>query len=98
MVEDIRSLKIKICGKALHPRELRFASKRNPGHTYVVVTESLFNDDFCTCPGWRFRETCSHVDDARQTYCHWWAEEYGGDRCPECGGDIEDFETDSEWD
>lgn len=93
-------MKIKICSSALHPRELRYASKSHPGHTYVVVTQSLFNDDFCTCPGWRFREHCSHVEDARQQYCQWWARPEDGDfkTCPSCGGPVEDFEMDSEWD
>ena len=84
----------------VHPREIRFASKSKPGHTYVVVTESLFNDDFCTCPGWRFREHCSHIEEARQMYCQWWARPEDTDvtECPNCGAPVEDYETDSEWD
>lgn len=94
-------MKIKICSSAVHPSEIRYASKSKPGHTYVVVTETLFNDDFCTCPGWQFREHCSHVEDARQHYCQWWArpeDVEGYISCPHCGGQIEDFETDAEWD
>lgn len=95
-------MKINACSNLIHPQEIRYASNSKPGHTYVVVTESILNDSFCTCPGWRYRERCSHVEDALRNHtCNWYVipeeEGYELKRCPQCGSLTEEFETEPEF-
>lgn len=91
---------IKACPKLIHPREIRYASKSNPGKIYTVVTATILNDAFCTCPGWQFRGTCTHIDQAENDHaCEWFAGpgEDRPDLCPLCGEPTIDFETKAEF-
>lgn len=94
---------VKVCSKLIHPREYYYASKSKPGSIYVVVSSTILNDEFCTCPGWQFRGTCSHIDHAKgKEFCDWYGglseDNPGVNTCPQCGGTTEDFETDAEFD
>lgn len=53
--------------------------------------------DTCTCPGFSFRKTCRHVEEARRLPCDW-SSDYSEEeqtpqqememKCPRCGQDT----------
>lgn len=91
-------MKIKACSQLIHPMEYSFPSKSEPGKTYTVISESILNDAFCDCPGWNFRETCSHVKEVEENHCWWHAKmDTQIQECPICGGPVEEYELEPEW-
>ena len=54
----------------------------------------------CTCPGFKYRKTCKHVEAAKKERCGWGWEAYCGSKetpvekggkkfCPNCGEEVE---------
>lgn len=95
-------MKILACSTVIHPYEYEFPSVSEPGMIHTTVSSSLFNEAFCTCPGWHFNLGCSHVDTVEKLHCAFCVpigttgfEEMSP--CPECGHPLEIFETNGEY-
>ena len=63
-----------------------------PGGPAQYDYECVYTKDGKPCPGFRFRGTCSHVEQAKQQHCKWHQFMDGGEpedgRCPRCGGPV----------
>lgn len=101
--------KVVICESMLRPSVISVPSEsQGDGTTYEVVSSTLFNDSFCTCPGFQFRGTCKHerlIAETRCTYHRvareddtqgWWNGELG--KCPMCSTRLILYELDPEFD
>lgn len=92
-----------ICSSAIYPRDIVNESNSEPGKEYITVTPTLFNEAICTCPGFYFRDTCKHIKEFEHV-CTWHMPFMDGDPdkakqerilvCPDCGLDVEIYETD----
>lgn len=94
-------MKIRVCSTIIHPREVLTPSKSTPGKIYTTITPTILNDSFCDCPGFQWHGgVCTHTKEVDANQCNWYvwpAEDYAKIlECPECGGQVEDFETKSE--
>jgi len=79
--------------------------KGSNGERYKVVYERTDRPSWsCTCPAFKFRKTCKHIKNVRETtHCGWNEYADGGDvidvlvddehtngkACPECGCGVE---------
>jgi hypothetical protein len=89
---------VRVCSTIIHPREYIFASKSDASVYHTVIAKTILNDSVCTCPGWQFRQHCSHVDNVEASQCDWIGapgskEEF----CPRCGEAVEDYELRPEY-
>lgn len=99
--------KVVICETMLRPSVISVPSSKGDGTTYDVVASTIFNDSFCTCPGFNFRGECKHaslVGDERCTYyrsaCEidfkdWWDDKLG--KCPTCSSTLILYELEPEF-
>lgn len=96
-----------LCQTMLKPSIVSVPSEsKGDGTTYEVVSSTLFNDSFCTCPGFQFRGTCKHVRLTGNNRCSyyrgacesdlkdWWD---GKLMCPMCGENVILYELDPEF-
>jgi hypothetical protein len=93
-------VEVRLCSTMIHPREIEFVSKSEPGIVHTVITPTLLNDSVCTCKGWNFRATCSHqqeVDDNTCDYVAGPSNKFTQEitECPKCGAPMEDYELDA---
>jgi hypothetical protein len=101
-------MKVVICETMLRPSVVSVPSEsKGDGSAYEVVSSTLFNDSFCTCPGFQFRGYCKHVTmvgNARCTFnraaCEtdfkdWWDDKLG--TCPTCSSKLILFNMEPEW-
>jgi len=61
------------------------------GDIYTVVVND--GTSHCDCPGFKYRNRCSHVAKAVKDQCTWHSqfdeEQTEKDKCPRCGGPVE---------
>jgi len=77
--------------------------KGSKGDSYEVTYNQWNGPDMwhCTCPGFKYRKTCKHVESAKTDRCGWNWEAYTGSKgnpiyknngvkcCPDCGEEVE---------
>jgi hypothetical protein len=70
---------------------IQVASQRDPSQSYTVRVAGEDLSVTCTCPAFRFRGTCKHVQGVASE-CDWqsWTgpESFGGRSCPRCDGMV----------
>jgi hypothetical protein len=83
---------VRVCSTIIHPREIVFGSKSDPKTYHTVISRTILNDPVCTCPGWQFRQHCSHVDQVEENQCDWMSIEGSETHCPKCGESVEEYD------
>ena len=81
-----------ICPKASGWIQVDVPSRSDPSKYWRVSVSEW--GGICECKGWRFRQTCYHVDQAEKELCSW--DEFSGDlpkdgKCPWCGSRLEEI-------
>jgi len=86
---------VKLCVSAVEPTETHIISSKGD-RWYVVTKPTLFNDPVCECPGYLHRGHCRHIDEVVEMQCKW--RDLGKDAtyCPDCLGQVVEFELEPE--
>lgn len=95
-------MKVRLCSTIVCPRYVKVASE-STSDTHTVIPSTIWNDPICTCPGFRFRETCKHITALEENRCDWVDKSQPpfvaeGDKCPFCGADAMLFDLQPEID
>lgn len=92
-------MKVRLCSSIVKPRYIKIASETTPD-THTVIPSTIWNDPICTCPGFRFRETCKHVKSMEESRCDWVDKTQPPNTnelsCPMCGGETMIFDLEPE--
>lgn len=94
-------MKVRLCSTIIRPRYVKVASE-STSDTHTVIPSTIWNDPICTCPGFRFRETCKHVTNVEAARCEWIDRTQPPNSteivCPNCGADTMIFDLEPELD
>jgi len=91
---------LRICETLIYPQEIKTESKSKPGKIHSTITRTLFNDSICTCKGYLFNGTCSHIKGLDETRCTFAvpANQCNVEVCPFCSSDVIEYELNPEYD